>query len=186
MSLFVYLYLFLFVIFDIIVLVIGIEQLICFTKNMAPEVPSSSKLRTSVVKQIPIEFPNVKTIVDIGSGWGGMARLIAKSNPDAKVIGLEIMPSPFVYSKIRGVFIKNLKFVFGNAFKYFAKSDEKFDVGIAYLLTPEMKNVENFLSRFAVLFALDFPLPDIEPAKKIKLHRDSFGQHYLYVYKSGK
>jgi hypothetical protein len=61
--------------------------------------------------------------------------------------------------------------------------DQKFDVGIAYLLTPEMKNVENFLSRFKMLMAVDFPLPDVRAAEKIKLHQDMFGQHWLYVYR---
>jgi hypothetical protein len=112
-----------------------------------------------------------------------MVRAVSKNFPNARVVGIEMMPSPFVFSSIKCVFNKNIKIVFGNAFRVLRDKGRGFDVGIAYLLTPEMKNVENLLSRFKILLAVDFPLPDVRAAEEVKLHRDMFGQHWLYVYK---
>ncbi|MDR0727194.1 MAG: class I SAM-dependent methyltransferase [Rickettsiales bacterium] len=179
----VYLYLVVFIIFDIVILTLGIEQMVGFYKNMAPEVPASKKLRQGVAAQIKKDMVDVKSILDIGSGWGTMVKTVARAFPKASVTGIEIMPLPFVYSSIRCLLNKNVKIVLGNAFKVLKKKNEKFDVAIAYLLTPEMKNVEGFLSGFKILIAVDFPLPDVKESEKIKLHKDRFGQHYLYVYK---
>ena len=186
MTFFVYLYLVIFILFDIFILVFGVEQIMriaCRKKRLAPAVPSSRRLRNAVIKQIAIEMPNVKTVLDIGSGWGTMGRTVAGAFPQAKILGMEIMPCPYVYSVIRGLFVRNAKFKFGNVFKYLEKSGDKFDVGTAYLLTPMMRDVQNYAKRFKVLIVLDFPLPDMKPNKKIKLHSDMLGQHWMYVYR---
>ena len=179
---FVYFYIVLLVVFDIIILTYGVEQIVKAIRKLPPPVPSVKKLRDSVVKQIMIEIPDAKTILDVGSGWGGMTRRIAKEFPCAKVSGVEIMPTPYVYSIIMGAFFKNIKYFFGDAYKFL--KNKKFDVGVAYLLTSAMKNVEKYKSNFKFLFILDFPLPKTSPYKKIKLHKDFLGQHWLYVYKN--
>ncbi|MDR1361001.1 MAG: class I SAM-dependent methyltransferase [Rickettsiales bacterium] len=180
----VYLYLVVYIIFDIVLLAYVAEQVICRIKNIAPEVPSSIRLRDAVSAVIRSEMPDAKTILDIGSGWGGMAKHIAREFPKAKVSGIELMTLPFVFSWVGGGFSRRVKFIYGNAFKWLAKfGDRRFDVGITYLLSPEMGDVEKFLSRFRVLVVLDFPLPGVQPAKKIKLHKNIMGQHYIYIYK---
>lgn len=184
MMFFVYAYLVVFIIFDVFILLFGIEQIIRVKKRLAPEVPSSFKLRNSIAKQILIEYPNVKTVFDIGSGWGTLGRSIARKICKARVTGAEMMPTPYIYSSMRHMFIKNVKFVFGDAFKYLKKTDKIFDVGVVYLLTPEMGHVEKVLDKFKVLITADFPLPNTKPIKIIKLHKDFLGQHFLYVYKS--
>jgi len=52
------------------------------------------------------------TIVDLGSGWGIFALIIAKNNPNKKVIGYELSPFPFYFSKLfKTVFqLNNLQF----------------------------------------------------------------------------
>ena len=180
----VYLYLVVFILFDLFLFVLGFEIFITNIKGRAPEIPSTIKQRMAVVKQIHKFAPNAKTIIDIGSGWGTMVRTVAKKNKHAKVIGVEIMPLPYIYSLIRSVFVRNAKFVRADAFKYINKDNKKFDVGITYLLTPEMRNVQKVLSHFDVLISVDFPLPDVKPTQKIKIHRDFLAQHWLYVYKN--
>ena len=180
----VYLYLIVFIIFDIFILAVGIEQLLCAFRKIAPKVPSGRQLRVAVAEQIAIEMPDVKSIIDVGSGWGTMVRTVAKKFPNAKVYGIEFMPSAYVYSVVRGLFVWNAKLIFGNAFKYLEQTDKKFDVGITYLLPSEMNDVKKFMAKFKMLFVLDFPLPDVTPIKKIKLNKNALGQHWLYVYKS--
>jgi hypothetical protein len=79
----VYLYLVVFIVFDIVILTVGIEQIVAFSKNIAPEVPSSKKLRRAVVAQIAKDMPDVKSVLDIGSGWGGMVKAVSKKFPNA-------------------------------------------------------------------------------------------------------
>ncbi len=180
----VYLYLIVFILFDIIILTLGVEQLLMIFKRVAPEVPSTKYMRGAVLDAINKEMPGVKSIVDIGSGWGGMVRMLARRFPNASVTGIEIMPTPYVCSWLSVAFYKNVKIVFGNAFKYLGAMNGKADVGIAYLLTPMMHDVERYLPKFKILMVLDFPLPNTKPVRKVKLHRDRLGQHWLYIYKN--
>ncbi|MBN1281954.1 MAG: class I SAM-dependent methyltransferase [Alphaproteobacteria bacterium] len=183
MSIFlVYFYLVIFVVFDIVILSYGIEQIVRIIRKLPPPVPSAKKLRNAVVQEIRSEFPNAKTILDIGSGWGGMTRKISRHFPGVSVTGIELMPTPYIYSVVAGVFFKNVKYVFGDAFKFL--ENKKFDIGVAYLLTRTMPEVEKYLSNFNLLLVLDFPLPNTTPYKIIKLHKDFLGQHRLYVYKN--
>ncbi len=185
----VFLFYILFALFGVLTIVflwVGIEGMIGMFKNIAPAVSAGRRQRAAIVDFIASEFPDAKTIVDIGSGWGAVVDDISKQLPGTAVIGLEIMPISYLYSEIRCAFRKNAKFIFGDAFKFLNGSDKKFDIGITYLLSSEMRDVKKILSRFKVLIALDFPLPDVKPYKKIKLHHDRFAQHYLYIYRGGK
>lgn len=178
----VYFYLVILVVFDIVILSYGIEQIVKTIRKLPPPVPSAKRLRNAVVQEIQSEFPNAKTLLDIGSGWGGMTRKISRQFPDIKVTGIELMPTPYIYSVVAGMFFKNIKYVFGDTFKFL--ENKKFDIGVAYLLTRTMPEVEKHLSNFDILLVLDFPLPNNKPYKTIKLYKDYLGQHWLYVYKN--
>ena len=58
--------------------------------------PSSRK----VVKAIKpyINDHSIKSIADLGSGWGGILKQLTKANKEAKVEGFEIAWIPFFYS----------------------------------------------------------------------------------------
>lgn len=171
------------VIFSVLIFLIGLEHLVYAAFGVSPPLPSGKKLADAVVQQIAVDCPGAKTIVDIGSGWGTMVLNVAKEFPNATVIGLEIMPTPFICSCIQGRSIKNATFRLGNAFKFLQKKEHRFDVGITYLIPHEMKEVDKFLSQFKILIVLDFPIPARTPYKKVKLHHGPRAQHWLYVYK---
>ena len=59
--------------------------------------PSSPRLRATVVKAIS-DLPVGTRVVDIGSGWGGMVRRIARERPDLNVEGFERSAVPYVVS----------------------------------------------------------------------------------------
>jgi hypothetical protein len=183
MAFLIYLYLAVFIIFDMVILVYGAGLVISAFGRIAPPVPSGRRLRQVFADYIADKYPDVKTIIDIGSGWGTMVRAVAKRFPNADVTGIEMMPIPYLYSILRGANMKNARIFFGDAFKFLKKTDKKFDIGITYLLSTEMKDVEKFLARFDMLLVLDFRLPDAAPVDKIKLHKDTLGQHWLYVYR---
>lgn len=66
--------------------------------------PSSRKAVATFIELIP-ESTDGK-IVDLGSGWGTLAYPIAKRFPDAAVIGCELSPVPWIYSRVKGVFVR--------------------------------------------------------------------------------
>ncbi len=179
----VYLYIFLFITVSVTLFLMGIEQVITVATRRAPAVSAGKKKTAAVVAQIKKDFPDVKTVLDIGSGWGNMVCAVAKQFPNASITGIEMMPTPYLKSLINTKFLKNIKIVFGDAFKYLDKTGKNFDIGISYLLTPEMRNVEKYLSRFKTLFSVDFPLPNIKPTNKVKIYHDGRIQHWLYIYK---
>jgi len=42
-----------------------------------------------------------RRVVDLGSGWGGLAARIAAAFPGRRVTGLELAPVPYLFSKLR-------------------------------------------------------------------------------------
>jgi precorrin-6B methylase 2 len=149
-------------------------------RGYSPKVQSSRKLRAAVIAEL--KKHNFKNILDFGSGFGGMCGEIAKNFPDAKVTGIEIMPTPFIISKLfqRS---RNVKILMKDAFDFVKKSDG-FDVGVFYQMPSIMKRAkEEIAHKFKIMIVLDFPLPNKKPTKAIKLHDDFMGQHRLYVYK---
>jgi hypothetical protein len=155
-----------------------------FNESAIP-IPSAKPLRIAVARQIKKYYSNAETILDIGSGWGGMSRFLARQFPDKKVTGIELMLMPFTYSKITNWIccVGNVRFVRANAFKFLRKSENNFDIGVAYLLTPAMAELSDFHDKLGAVLALDFPFPNIKPTRKINLHyKDCLGEHWLYVY----
>lgn len=183
MNFFTYFYIIFLIAVNIIVWFIAIEQLIAVFYKVAPAVSAGIKKQKAVISVIKTFFPNAKSIIDIGSGWGKLVNSMAFEFPKAKIIGIEIFILPYIYSLLKSGNLKNLKFIRADAFKYLDNYPDKFDIGISYLLNSEMQNVENFVNKFKVLIAIDFPLPNINPKEKIKLHKDKHAQHYLYIYK---
>ncbi|MCL1892502.1 MAG: class I SAM-dependent methyltransferase [Alphaproteobacteria bacterium] len=164
----------------LVLFAIGVEQVFHLILGKAPSLASQNKLREAALQQIARDSSDAKTIIDIGSGWGGLAREIARRFPNARVYGAELFPMPYLYSKLRGIFFKNTKFVLGNAFKFM--KNQNFDIGITYLLPEQMAQVQEYHKHFKMLIVIDFPLPDAQPVRKIKLHRDILGQHWIFVY----
>ena len=140
-----------------------------FFMHQPPFVPSVNKLRKAAVEYIVEFYPNAKNIVEIGSGYGGFAREVAK-NTNANVIGIENMPMAALVSFCADLFSKTKsKTVWCDAFDYLDKTDICFDVGLAYLgpdLTPELKK---FSKKIKVLISLDFEIPELNPVKVIDL-----------------
>lgn len=64
-----------------------------------PPMPSSRGMRESVVEEIR-RYENHGHVVDLGSGWGGLAARIASAYPDRTVTGIELAPVPYLFSRL--------------------------------------------------------------------------------------
>lgn len=174
------------ILFSILLILFYIEAGITFFRRTAPQLPSERKLRDAVVSEIRKHYPDARTAIDIGSGWGGMARRIAREFPNMRVVGVELMPLAFACSRLARLFLgpRNCRFVMGDAIKYAARAKNKqFDIAVCYSGDRLMKAVAPLAGRFKVVLSLDFPMPGKKAARVIKLHKDRLGQHMLYVYK---
>jgi len=173
------------ILITVFLLLLSVEVGVGLFFGKAPEVPSSTKLRNAVVSEIRARYPDAKTVIDIGSGWGGMTRRIACEFSGASVTGIELMPLSFGCSALAKLFAgpANAKFVIGDAIK-FIKNSDGFDVGVCYCGTALMKDIPSLSDKFKLIISLDFPIPNVRPIKIIKLHNDGLGQHVMYVYKN--
>lgn len=167
----------------------GIEYAWCvLVKHQAPFVASSLGQRRATAKHINEYYKNPKTVVEVGSGYGGLARYIAR-HTGAKSIGLENMPFCVFVARIFDFFsFGKSKTLFIDAFDYFENNKEKIDVVVAYLgptLTPKLLK---YRKKIKVLISLNFEIEDIKPTRVIDLRRGSvrYGgkkyPHKLFVY----
>jgi hypothetical protein len=164
------------------------ETIIGAIAGLSPKVQSSRRLRDAVIRELQ-SIGKFDSVCDVGSGFGGMCGRIARAFPSARVSGIEIMPMPFMMSKIARFFgwiPRRVEFYFGDFFARVKKSGG-FDVGVAYQLPSVAKRMESeIMNKFNILIVLDFPLPNVVPVRKIKLHHDFLGRHWMFVYKSDR
>lgn len=101
--------------------------------------PSSRKAVRKIVSLIP-EGTNGE-IVDLGAGWGSLAYPIAKRFPDAEIVGYELSPVPWGYSRLKGLVIrrKNLTLRRRNVFEADLREA---DVVVVYLHPAAMRKLQ--------------------------------------------
>ena len=61
--------------------------------------PSSRRATRALLALLPADVRG--TIVELGSGWGGLAIALARARPAARVIGYERSPVPWLVSRVR-------------------------------------------------------------------------------------
>lgn len=77
-------------IFSIAVLFATVISILVSTlRTGSPPTPSGPALRREVVAMAAADRLGPGVIYDLGSGWGGLARSLARAHPDRPVVGLE-------------------------------------------------------------------------------------------------
>ena len=107
------------IIFGNILSLIGLCLIIAFALNeiyqqkmKVSPMPTPPSTRHAMIDTI--EQKNPETIVELGSGWGGVAIEAAKKYPHSEIIGFECSPVPLMFARLRKLLspsLKNLKFV---------------------------------------------------------------------------
>jgi hypothetical protein len=83
-----------------------------------PCMPTMPRVRR---KMLEFASPPGDSIVELGSGWGGMAIAAARAFPGTRVTGLERSVFPYLFSRLRRLLapgLKNLSFRRENFFSY--------------------------------------------------------------------
>lgn len=142
-------------------------------------VPTSRPVRRAVVELVP---PTASTIYELGCGWGGLARALAKRCPSARVIAIEASFVPWAMTAAMQAVqrIPNLEVVRGD---FWAHPLGEADVLVCYLYTGGMKELAERvrLKPGAVLISATFALPGRTPDDTVRatdLYRSP-----VYVYR---
>lgn len=109
-------------------------------KMKVSPMPTAASTRHAMLAAIAHKKPMM--IVELGSGWGGIAIDAAQKYPDAKIIGFECSPVPLLAARIRKMMrprLKNLSFVNKN---FFTHDMNDADVVLCYLSNPHMAQLE--------------------------------------------
>ena len=86
-----------------VLLLAGMSILYYTLRTGVPPMPSHPSARRTVFRLIPENFAPVM-IYELGCGWGGMVFELAARYPEARVVGIELSPLPWLVCHIRKLF----------------------------------------------------------------------------------
>ena len=166
------------------------EYNMCMIRHQIPFAASNQRHRRAVSDEINTHYANMKTVCDIGSGYGGLARYIARHSK-MRVIGLENMPMTALIAKVGCIFCPRAKTVWCDAFQYLDTCDG-FDIGIAYMGPGVNNMIGKYKNKFRVIITLDVPIENMRPTRTVEIghgcttygrlgHRRKF-PHKLFIY----
>lgn len=166
------------------------EYNVCMIRHKIPFAASNRRHRRAVVNEINTHYTHMKTVCDIGSGYGGMSRYVAR-HCKMHVVGLENMPVTALIAKIGDIGCGRAKTVWCDAFKYLDACDG-FDIGIAYMGPSVNSMIGKYKNKFRVIITLDVPISGMRPTRIIELghgcttygrigNRQNF-PHKLFIY----
>lgn len=141
-------------------------------RTQVPYYPSRSTLAVPIVTLLD-EFEH-PSLIDLGSGLGGLLFRIEDMRKSVKLFGIEIAPLPYCYSQCRCLYRRsNVKFLFGS---YFALDLSEFDVVFCYLSPAAMPDLWDKASaemkKGSVLLSYEFIIPDVPPSFIIETEDD--------------
>ena len=170
----------------IIIILAGVITLGYNIVTGIPPFPSTQKEVNAVITLLKQEkIPENAVIYELGCGWGTLLSALAKTFPNAKIIGIEISPIPWLFCYIRMHKFKNVKIKFGNFFSY-SLSDA--DAITAYLMIKPMvklsKKLEAELKPKTPVVTVAFCFKDQKPTATIQ--REGLLQSDVTLYKLGK
>lgn len=150
-------------------------------RNGISPMPASAPVRRTVVHELN-RLPDVRTIVDAGSGWGTLSQSIIDQCPGKRVVGIENSLIPLRISRLlaRG----KVSFIRGNLYVYDYKDT---DLVICYLYPGAMKRLDTIfrerLTSGSRIMSICFALPGWE-AERITTCKDVYRTKiYIYVYR---
>ena len=148
--------------------------------------PSSRKAVSAMIGIIPSNLKG--TIVDLGAGWGTLGYPVAKAFPEATVVGYELSPIPWAYSRIKQFVARRRNLTFKR--KGISEVDlSTVDIVLVYLQPRAMRRLSpklrDELKPGALVLSNSFPLPGWEQSAVYELstHRLSTSRR-VYAYEA--
>lgn len=136
-----------------------------------PSPPHHRKYVSQIVEQELLNRERI-SIVELGSGWGGMAKHCVK-NPNVKFVGIEYNYFLYLFSKFKGVFYKNKPlYIFQDAYKTDTSS---YDIIILFMGQEFNNEIEKNLKKGQIVISSLFTLPNYKP------HASYKGLHIYFI-----
>lgn len=148
--------------------------------------PSSKKIHLQLLSFLKKEKAGLAAgrVLELGSGWGGLSFSLAKTLITSQVIGYELSPIPWVWTKIKLFFVrqKNLKFTCKNFYKASLKDAS---IIVCYLFPGGMrklkKKFENEVKDNTLIISITFAIPGWKPTQVIEVHDLYKTKIFLYL-----
>lgn len=145
----------------IVMLLAGLLILIYTLITGVPPMPSHRRVVPVMFEMIP-ETLSPRVAYDLGCGWGQLAFRLAGRYPEAKVIGIELSPLPWLFCRLRKLVQRrpNLEIRYGN---FLNQPLANADLILCYLMINAMKRLKTKLDREAnhgtVVISNSFAMP---------------------------
>ncbi len=148
--------------------------------------PSAPQTRRKIIEDIlSLKGKNEPlAIYDLGSGWGGFCRKLARAFPKAEVKGFEISPIPYWVSRLRRItsFRRSYSITKQNIF---TTDVSQADIIICYLSPYHMERFKDEIlprmKKGSLLYSQGFPLKNHEADAEIKTPFSLEGKIYRYI-----
>jgi hypothetical protein len=150
---------------------------VCSTR--VPLFLSSSRAHTALAELLPDS--KGFSMIDLGSGLGGVLARLSAIRSDGNYIGVETAPLPFVISKLRLASMRNCRVIWGN---FWQRDLGHIDVVYAYLSPVPMaqlwQKVKLEMKPGSLFISNTFTVPGVAPDRTIPL--DDMSSSILYVW----
>lgn len=150
----------------------------------APPLPTSPAVRKAMLDMLSQALAG--PVHELGSGWGGLALALARRYPEAQVVGYELSPLPWAFSRLRKAFsrVPNLEFRLGD---FLAADHSGAGLVVCFLATPLMERLkpklESELAPGALVLSNTFAIRGWNPvdvSTVADVHRSR-----IYLYRMG-
>jgi precorrin-6B methylase 2 len=169
----------------VLLLLCGVSILVFTVVTGVPPMPTRAPVRDVLLDLVPEEF-RPREIHDLGCGWGHLAIALARRHPDARVVGHELSPLPWLAAKLAVSLlrVRNLEIRYGD----FRRADlTGADLVTCYLFLGVMRRVEAKLAAElrpgALVISNSFALPTWRP-DRIEVVNAAM-RPLLYRYRAG-
>lgn len=179
------------ILFWLLIGLIGLEVWNLVLHRGVTNLPTASAVRAKMIELLRAEREKrgasaSYTVVDVGSGNGGLTRAIAKAMPDAKVIGLEYSPLSVACSNFMRK-LKNLNNLSYRRMDFMRYNFAEPDAIVTYLLPSCQlrlsKKFKDEAKQGTVILANTFPLYEgweAEQVFDVKTFPPPQGKIYMY------
>ena len=142
----------------------------------APWIPTRKKDYELIVKMAKLQ-PGM-LFYDLGSGTGEMLFYLSRKH-NINCVGIEISPILYLYSKIKSLFYKKVKIMYGNFYKHdLSKADVIYVFLMPKTLDKLKRKFSKELKKYSKIIISCWPLQNCNP-KQISKNDDGI-PYYLY------
>ena len=170
----------------LLVAVATVSVVACVFRLGISPMPSPPALRNAMVQELA-RYPSIRRVVDLGSGWGGLAAMAARACADIETTGIEASWMPFLFSRLwysGAAAPANLTFQRGDLRSVTIRPETAY---LCYLSTETMEALrerfEAHRPRNCVLISAHFAIRTWKPARSV-VANDAYRTE-VFVYEIG-